>query len=128
MKSLQGYSKTKSGPGAQFRTIFGTLVRIRTKSGIPDLCGPSVFDWCWFLHYSLVVAIMLTSPGQNRPAALTMVGLTQMGTVLLHALVLTSDHSPPSSYTLRDFRREPVWILSMKSHLRVGVRGSVLIL
>ena len=24
-----------------FRTIFGTLVRIRTKSGIPDLCGPS---------------------------------------------------------------------------------------
>ena len=25
-----------------FRTIFGTLVRIRTKSGIPDLCGPSV--------------------------------------------------------------------------------------
>ena len=25
-----------------FRTIFGTLVRIRTKSGIPDLIGPTV--------------------------------------------------------------------------------------
>ena len=32
----------KSGPSAQFRTIFGTLVRIRTKSGIPDLSGPTV--------------------------------------------------------------------------------------
>ena len=24
-----------------FRTMFGTLVRIRTKSGIPDLSGPA---------------------------------------------------------------------------------------
>ena len=34
-----------------FRTIFGTLVRIRTKSGIPDLCGPSEYAQChrlWF--------------------------------------------------------------------------------
>ena len=26
-----------------FRTIFGTLVRIRTKSGIPDLFGHTAF-------------------------------------------------------------------------------------
>ena len=32
--------------------------------------------WCWFPHCSLVVAKMLTSPGRNRPAALTVVGLT----------------------------------------------------
>ena len=35
-----------------FRTIFGTLVRIRTKSGIPDLCGPS--DYIFIFHYICV--------------------------------------------------------------------------
>ena len=34
-----------------FRTIFGTMVRIRTKSGIPDLIGPTekvfwIFGFC----------------------------------------------------------------------------------
>ena len=42
---VTGASQIHSGPKFPipdlFRTIYGTLVRIRTKSGIPDLIGPT---------------------------------------------------------------------------------------
>ena len=47
-----------------FRTIFGTLVRIRTKSGIPDLCGPSARKA--FLHSSGILQIW--DRGEGRMA------------------------------------------------------------
>ena len=40
-----------------FRTIFGILVRIRTKSRIPDLCGPSGWE-------SSICETKLRYPGQ----------------------------------------------------------------
>ena len=48
---VTGASQIHSGPKFPipdlFRTIYGTLVRIRTKSGIPDLIGPTenVYSW-----------------------------------------------------------------------------------
>ena len=49
---VTGASQIHSGPKFPipdlFRTIYGTLVRIRTKSGIPDLIGPTEQDFFYW--------------------------------------------------------------------------------